>query len=277
MKAKIVLLLAAVIMAMPTKAQTAADVASLPSDWTRLSEMDKELVVYNTCDGGNLQLRLYKEGNGAWYILAHGQQEDYLLEVKKITGSKNMVFDCVWEGTEDPQQFIFSWVDKAKGLAKWEAIGWDWDHTFVSLWNEVDHLHIMQPCIECFDEEECKGMDDYYEPTDGIRAVFSNYVHYGESTDSKENKAAISKALDKLKDKKLSQDDLQLLINVWMYYDPTDFGDAIKRSHELLIANKSESIKALKYRIAHKREWESKDSAPYADLPVLLKEIEDKK
>ncbi len=273
---KKVLLIIMAVMTIHAKAQITADIAALPSDWTKLTEMEDGMAVYNTCDGGNLQLKLYKE-SGKWYILAHGQQEDYLLEVKKAAGTKNIVFDCVWKDSEEKQQFTFSWTDKAKGLARWEAKGWDWDFTFVSLWDELNHAHIVQPCKECWEEEECGGLEDYYEPVDGIRAVLANYVHYGESTDSNENKAIISKALDKLKGKKLSQDDLKLLVNVWMYYDPTDFADANKKSYALLVANKDESIKAVKYMIANKRDWESENSAPYSELPLLLKEIEGKK
>lgn len=111
-------------------------------------------------------------------------------------------------------------------------------------------------------------------PVDAIRAVFSNYVRFGESTDSDDHKHTMTKSLERLKGKKLTADDLQLLINVWMYYDPTDFPDAGRQSKALLKANKPESIAAVKYRIANKRDWEAKDSAPYSDLPALLKEIE---
>ena len=182
----------------------------------------------------------------------------------------------VWDGSEEKQQFTFSWTDKAKGLGIWEAKGWDWDFAFVTLWDEVNYPHIAQPCMECW-EEECEGMEDYYDPIDGIRAIFSNYVHDGESTDGNANKTKMAKALDELKGKKLSQTDLQLLINVWMYYDPTDFDTAIKKSKALLVANRTESVTAIKYMIAHKREWESADSAPYSELPLLLVELEGKK
>jgi hypothetical protein len=270
------ILLMLLIIVATAQAQNDAAIAALPADWTRLTKQGDEMVVYNTCDGGNLQLRLYKE-SGKWHILAHGQQEDYLFEVRKATAlGDNITLNCVSEGTEDKQQFIFRWTNKPKGLARWEAKGWDWNDMFVSLPDEVNHLHIAQPCKECWEEADCETMDDYYYPIDAIRAVFSNYVHYGESTDSAENKAIMSKSLNKLKGKKLSQDDLQLLVNIWMYYDPTDFTDGISKSKELLIANKGDGIKAVKSRIAGRREWENEDSAPYSDLPVLLKELEGK-
>jgi|GEM_PF-1007312 len=267
-------LYACILIPFVNYAQIAPEVATLPADWTRLTQMEDVPAVYNTCNGGNLKLRLYKEGK-QWQLLCHGQQEDYLFNIKKATTTRSgIVFDCNPKDSKDQQQFIFTWTDKPKGLSRWEAIGWDWNDSFVSLFHEVDYLHIEQPCEECWGEEECDGMEEYYEPIDAIRAVFSNYVHYGESTDSNKNKALMSKALDKLKGRKLSQNDLRLLVSVWMYYDPTDFSDATSKSLSLLKANKTASIKAVKFMIDNKRDWESEDSAPYADLPLLLLTIE---
>lgn len=268
-------LLALALTALNTNAQITADLASIPADWTQLTQSEDGLIVYNTCDGGNQRLKLYKE-KSKWYLLSYGQQEDYLFEVKKASGTSKVVLDCVWDGTDEKIQFTFSWTDKAKGIGKWQAKEWETDNTFVTLWDEVNHLHVAQPCVECW-EEECEGMEDYYDPIDRIRAIFSNYVHYGESTDGDENKTKMSKALDELKGKKLSQTDLQLLASVWLYYDPTDFDAAIKKSKELLMANKTESIKAIKQMIEHKRDWESEDSAPFSGLPLLLQELESKK
>lgn len=263
------------LIGLNSQAQITADLTSLPADWTQLTQSEDGLIVYNTCDGGNQRLKLYKE-KSKWYLLSYGQQEDYLFEVKKAAGTTNVVLDCVWDGTDEKIQFAFSWIDKAKGLGKWQTKEWQADNTFVTLWDELNHLHEMQPCVECW-EEECEDMEDYYDPIDRIRAIFSNYVHYGESTDSDENKLKMSKALEELKGKKLSQTDLQLLANVWLYYDPTDFDAAIKKSKALLVANKNESIKAIKYLIDHHREWESGDSAPFSGLPLLLQELEGKK
>lgn len=255
-------------------AQVSQEVANIPANWTRLTASKSEYTVYNTCDGGNLKISVYKDDKG-WHLLCHGQQEDYLYRITRTVNERNQIlFDCVSEDGSSKQQFRFQWTDKHKGLAQWEGLGWNWKQTFVSLSHEIDFRHEVQPCQECWDAEDCAGMDGYYDPIDAIRAIFANYLYYGESTDSDDHKHAMTKSMEKLDGKKLTADDLQLLINVWMYYDPTDFPDATKQSKVLLKANKPESIAAVKYRIANKRDRENEGSAPYSDLPALLREIE---
>ena len=67
-------------------------------------------------------------------------------------------------------------------------------------------------------------------------------------------------------------DELELLINVWMYYDPTDF-PSIPVLYNVLVMNKDASIRAIKKRIVNKKDWESVDSAPFSDLPDLIERI----
>jgi hypothetical protein len=112
------------------------------------------------------------------------------------------------------------------------------------------------------------------EPIINIRYVFEDYISYHESTDSEEDKDLMSKSLKSL-EVVTSQHELELLINVWMYYDPTDYPD-IKEVYRILEKSKPQSIAALKDRIVNKRKWEASGSAPYADLKDLLKQLESK-
>lgn len=70
-----------------------------------------------------------------------------------------------------------------------------------------------------------------------------------------------------------SQNDLEILINVWLYYDPTDFPTR-KLVYGVLKDSRSESILAVKKRQENKKEWEREDSAPYSELDYLLTELE---
>ena len=69
-----------------------------------------------------------------------------------------------------------------------------------------------------------------------------------------------------------TQEDLELLINVWMYYDPTDFScrDLV---YEVLKKNVRLSIEAVNNRIKNKKDNENIDSAPFSDLEYLLKTL----
>src|SRR5690606_36218333 len=104
---------------------------------------------------------------------------------------------------------------------------------------------------------------------DNIRTVFENFIKYQESTDSPTNKDLMSKSLKSLI-VVTNPEDLELLINVWMYYDPTDYPD-IPEISRILKKSRPYSIEAVKKRIDNKIEWESYETAPYSDLKNLLK------
>ena len=131
----------------------------------------------------------------------------------------------------------------------------------------------------CFDLVDSKFIESFWNElnTDyikNIRYVFEDYIKYQESTDSQENKDLMSKSLKSITIL-TNKDELNLLINVWMYYDPTDFSD-IPEIYRILKNSKPQSIKAIKTRIKNKKKWETNESAPYSDLINLLKQLEDK-
>lgn len=105
-----------------------------------------------------------------------------------------------------------------------------------------------------------------------IKAVFEGYVKYPESTDSSADEHLMIKSVEAL-DKVTDQNELDLLINVWMYYDPTDFPGR-NLVYRILENNRPESVTAVKTRISKKKEWETDDTAPYSELKDLLKRLE---
>ena len=52
------------------------DLKTLPENWVRLTENEGKLIVYNSCDAGNLLLTISNSGKKQ-ELLLHGQQEDY--------------------------------------------------------------------------------------------------------------------------------------------------------------------------------------------------------
>lgn len=119
-----------------------------------------------------------------------------------------------------------------------------------SLWNHLNHDYI-----------------------NNIRKVFEEYIEYSESTDSPENLNMMQDGLQTL-DVVRNTEDLDLLLNVWMYYSITDF-DATQFIPEILKRSKPQSIEAVKNRVANKKEWETEDGSPYSDLKSLLKILEE--
>lgn len=105
-----------------------------------------------------------------------------------------------------------------------------------------------------------------------IKFVFDDYVKYQESTDSKAEIDLMTSSLKSL-NKITNLNELEVLINVWMYYYPTDF-QGIPEINRILKISRPESIEAVKKRMANKKEWENEESAPYSDLKNLLKQLE---
>lgn len=100
-----------------------------------------------------------------------------------------------------------------------------------------------------------------------IKQIFDNYIKQNESPDSENNKIEMQLALKTLQtncDTKY----FPTLIDVWMYYNPTDFPT---REYVLpiLVKNKSQGLKAIEKRIKGKKNWETDDTAPFSDLLAL--------
>lgn len=106
---------------------------------------------------------------------------------------------------------------------------------------------------------------------ENIKFVFEDYVKYQESTDSQVDKDLMTKSLESL-NKVTDLNELEILINVWMYYDPTDFPSR-SLVFKVLKESRRESIKAVKLRMGNKKEWESDETAPYSELKDLLEQL----
>lgn len=115
--------------------------------------------------------------------------------------------------------------------------------------------------------------DTGYEQTiKNIKTVFDAYVKHKETIDTKEHKDLMRKSIESL-GTVINQKDLIILINVWMYYDPTDFPGR-QLVYTVLERNKEESIKAVKKRLDHKIKGETDETVPYVELNNLLKKLE---
>lgn len=105
-----------------------------------------------------------------------------------------------------------------------------------------------------------------------IRKIFEDYIQCQESTDSDDNKTALQKSLLSISSLSNAKE-LELLINIWMYYDPTDFPTR-PLVYDVLKKNKVHSIEAVKNRLKHQMEWEDTETAPYVELFSLLQQLE---
>ncbi len=104
-------------------------------------------------------------------------------------------------------------------------------------------------------------------PVKTIERIFRQYIKYDESTDTRANKDAMTKALGALKNS-VKEQDLPLLIDVWMYYDPTDFTTRTL-VEPIFFSHKKAALAAINKRIKTKKNWESRDTAPFSELEEL--------
>ena len=249
------------------------DLNTFPKEWVRLTDKNDKLIIYNSCDAGNLLLTISKKGE-KFGLLLHGQQEDYDYEILESTQLGDTVFiKTKWTDSDTKQDFKFFWTNKEKGLGRWITAyfgGKTRDYTFVLADRQNDFEKVDQPCRECWGDE-CDEIEKE-KPILSIKKVFDDYVKYQESTDSQDDKDLMTKSLESL-NKLTDQNELDIIINVWMYYDPTDFPSR-NLVYKILENSRPESIKAVKTRINNKKGWETDDTAPYSELKDLLKQLD---
>lgn len=135
---------------------------NFPSDWIMLTEKDGNLIVYNTCDAGNLELSIIQKKEKT-ELLLHGQQEDSNFDVlESIEVNDTISFKVNRLEGEENQIFKFVWIEKEKGVGRWintYSNGYTANYLFVS----KDHLsnfdQVNQPCKECWGDE-CDELEE---------------------------------------------------------------------------------------------------------------------
>ena len=244
------------------------DLGSLPSDWVKLTETDSGLVIYNICEAGNRLLTITQEKD-KFGILLHGLQEDYSYEVLDVSQENDIIeIKAKWKNSEQLQNFKFSWFDSENGIGIWETTffsGRTDKYKFSTFERQFYFPIVDQPCSECWGDE-C----DYF-PIEKIKRIFADYVKFNESTDSPKDKEEMENSLNSLRKLK-NPNDIKLVLNVWMYYDPTDFPTR-QLVYKILKENKGKSILAIRHRLENPRKGESLESAPFSDLTSLLNNL----
>lgn len=208
------------------------NIATLPADWVQLTKTDSGLIVYNSCDMGNLLLTITNKQNKPG-ILLHGTQEDSEFDILEAYQSTKdtVIIKAQWYGSSKMQDFKFLWTDKAKQLGRWITTyenDFTSDNVFITAAKQNDFRKVDQPCRECHGDDECDFMENLKNveahPVDTIKRIFYDYVENTESTDSPDEKQFMTRGLNTLQTV-TDTTALELLINVWMYYDPTDFSN----------------------------------------------------
>jgi hypothetical protein len=128
----------------------------LPKNWIQLTLKNGKLVIYNSCDMGNLLISISKKNNTN-ELLLHGQQEDELFELlDSAIDTDTIVLKVKNKNTNDTQSVKFVWIDKEKGVGRWMikySKAFTSNHLFVTIQKQNFFQQINQPCKECWGKE----------------------------------------------------------------------------------------------------------------------------
>lgn len=253
--------------------------ANLPAEWVQLTKTDSGYIVFNSCEMGITLLTISKKKNNPGLFLS-GIQEDYNFEILESHQLNDTVFiKTRWKDSKEIQDFKFVWVDKAKQIGRWItqfSNGTLNDNVYVTATAQNHFPKVEEPCRNCNSVEVCNFIarleNVNAHPVDSIKRIFDDYVNSTDPSATQEDKIAMTRGLERLQTVSDTAA-LNLLVNVWMYYDPTDFPtrDLINR---ILKQNKTASIKAVKRRQQNKQTGEMEDNAPFSELDYLLSELE---
>ncbi len=127
----------------------AFDLNSFPNNWVRLTDKDGKLVVYNSCDAGNLLLTISKLNNH-FELLLHGEQEDYDYKILEATRLNDTIYlKAKWKDSNEQQKFKFFWTEKKKGLGRFITTysnGFTSDNLFVTKDKQITFENLDQHC-----------------------------------------------------------------------------------------------------------------------------------
>lgn len=114
-------------------------------------------------------------------------------------------------------------------------------------------------------------------PIQTINRIFKAYMAQAEATDILENKEAMTAALNSLKNEKKipGKTELNLLVRVWLDYNPPNFHTR-KFIEPLLNRDKVTSIEIINELLLYKQSWESRNTSPGSDLEKLREKISQK-
>lgn len=247
-------------------------IGNLPKMWVQLTERDGQLVILKPCNDTNREVML-QDNKGKAYMYLEGYVDGTVAELVDIKEKDDtIIFKAQLPYDANPvvtRKII--WQNKTKGLATY-VDEYNNAYTMVTVEHLSSYKTVEQPLVECDEDYEEEYDAEATDPIAEIQAVFNEYVGSEESTDSEDDKQLMLHSLEHLAEVTDSAD-LQLLINVWLYYDPTDFS-VRQPIYQILETTPAESAAAIEWRMANPKTWEDATREPFAELPGLLRKLQ---
>ena len=148
------------------------DILTFPTEWIQLTKTDSGMIIFNSCDAGNLLISLSKVKDTT-VLLMHGTQEDYDFVVlrSELIENDTVLVNAKWRGWNENQDFKFVWVDESKHMGKWMTTykgGNYMEYTCVTADHQKDFKTVNQPCRECWGDE-CDEKDSLWMKKDSVQ------------------------------------------------------------------------------------------------------------
>ena len=132
------------------------ELSTIPKRWVQLTEKDEKLIIYNSCDAGNLLITI-SDIDEEKELLLHGQQEDdHFIISTSHKANESIFINANRMDSNKKQTFKFTWIDKLNGIGRWETTysnGTISDNIFVTNEHQLNFETVDQPCKECWGEE----------------------------------------------------------------------------------------------------------------------------
>lgn len=133
------------------------DILTLPTEWVELTKTDSGMIIFNSCDAGNLLISLSKVKDTTG-LLMHGTQEDddFIVLRSALIENDTVLVNVKRRGWDEKQDFKFVWVDKTKQIGKWMSTFYEKNHVeyiCVTADRQKDFKTVNQPCRECWGDE----------------------------------------------------------------------------------------------------------------------------
>lgn len=202
-------------------------------DLTKLTEKNGKSIIYTSCDGGNTELSIYKYRD-TFFLLLYGGQEDDLFVIEECYKTKgdtvffkvNYYGDNFYSSNITSKSGMVKYIinDTLKGTSKWFFTYLDvsYDNSFVSKDQEKHFDRVNEPCINCFEKEECEEFEknellhSNLSPLEQLSKMLENYKKDDIKKFNYINSKEYIKLLKKIKN--IDNTTLHILLNLWLDY-----------------------------------------------------------
>lgn len=140
-----------------TEAPPAWDLSELAGEWVALTATDSGWIIYESCDAGNMQMRLLKEGQ-IWALHYFGQQEDYTYWVDQLfeqAGSSDWHLRIHTDWDTTPLPLVFKSIADNPDVVEMHVTssqGGLYKHRLVKSAAQHKFKRVEQDCYECWGE-----------------------------------------------------------------------------------------------------------------------------